>query len=408
VPSILSEENRTGDGPAPILSWAVWRIYEATHDDAFLKAVNPACARLNRFWFETQDRNHNGLPEWRSGGQIADNSPRWDKDGKVRVNLNMGEFESPDLAGFLLMDLRCLARMARTLGNAEEAKSWEQKATALASQVVAKMHFQADNAFGDIDIASAKPWNRAVTLNMFIPLWAGVPLSQPQTDAVIRTHMLNAEEMNGKIPFPSVAYNDKNYDSLGYWRGIMWPHFVYWMVEALQKAGYPEAAQRVADRARLTFTGFLNHATPLYSWREEQPLRGSVFAGYIGDMPHNWASAECILYLRHMLALEDGPALRLLAGIGDFELTAGEPYALAESPTRFGRITLDLEPLDRHQGWQLKFERGTGPAPATVQLSANLGSRLRFVEVTGASIRRQEDAILVDPEATSWAATWRA
>ena len=62
----------------------------------------------------------------------------------------------------------------------------------------------------------------------------------------------------------------------------------------------------LADWARSTFTGFLNHASPLYCWREEQPMRGSLTADYVGDMPHNWASAECVLYLRHMLALEDG------------------------------------------------------------------------------------------------------
>ena len=54
--------------------------------------------------------------------------------------------------------------------------------------------------------------------------------------------------------------------------------------------------------ARRTFVGFLNHASPLYCWREEQPTRGSLNADYNGDMPHNWASAMCVLYMRNMLA----------------------------------------------------------------------------------------------------------
>ena len=66
--------------------------------------------------------------------------------------------------------------------------------------------------------------------------------------------------------------------------------------------------------------------------------------GYVGDMPHNWASAECILFLRHMLALEDGPALRVLPGIGDFELASAEPYRVDRTPTRFGRLSVSLEP----------------------------------------------------------------
>src|SRR5271157_494098 len=164
----------------------------------------------------------------------------------------------------------------------------------------------------------------------------------------------------------------------------------------------------LADWARSTFTGYLNHASPLYCWREEQPLHGSLTATYVGDMPHNWASAECVLYLRHMLALEDGCDLRLLAGVGDFELAGGEPMSVVQSPTRFGRIDLNLEPLDRHDGWRLKFQRGTGPEPANVHLPATLGSGWRFDKVAGAEVRRQGDILLVTPSAASWEVVWRA
>jgi hypothetical protein len=164
----------------------------------------------------------------------------------------------------------------------------------------------------------------------------------------------------------------------------------------------------LADWARSTFTGFLNHATPLYCWREEQPLRGSLTADYVGDMPHNWASAECVLYLRHMLALEDGRDLRLLAGVGDFELASAEPLSVVQSPTRFGRIDLSLEPLDGHDGWRLKFSRGTGPAPANVYIPATLGSGWRFSKIAGAEVRRQGDILLVTPTAASWEVAWKA
>jgi len=163
----------------------------------------------------------------------------------------------------------------------------------------------------------------------------------------------------------------------------------------------------LADWARSTFTGFLNHASPLHCWREEQPLRGSLTADYVGDMPHNWASAECVLYLRHMLALEDGRDLRLLAGVGDFELASAEPMSVVQSPTRFGRIDLSLEPLDGHDGWRLKFQRGAGPAPANVHIPATLGSARRFDQITGAEARRQGDILLVNPSSAAWEVVWQ-
>jgi hypothetical protein len=124
-------------------------------------------------------------------------------------------------------------------------------------------------------------------------------------------------------------------------------------------------------------------------------------------MPHNWASAECILYLRHRLALEDGQALRLLAGITNVEWADREPMSLASSPTRFGRIGMELEPLNRQGGWRLKFRRSSGPAPERVELPAALGSRFRFSGITGAESRQEKNAILVTPGASAWEAVWK-
>ena len=129
---------------------------------------------------------------------------------------------------------------------------------------------------------------------------------------------------------------------------------------------------------------------------------------YIGDMPHNWASAECILYLRHMLVLEDGQSLRLLEGVGSPELDGLEPFKLVESPTRFGRVSVQLEPEGKGAGWTLRFSRTSGPNPERVVLPALLGARFKFSEVRGAQQKREGKDILVVPEAASWTATWKA
>jgi len=156
-----------------------------------------------------------------------------------------------------------------------------------------------------------------------------------------------------------------------------------------------------------TFIGFLNHASPQFCWREEQPVQNALVGSYVGDMPHNWASAECIRYSRHMLALEDAAHLRLLAGITDAELEPQKDYALTATPTRFGRLSLRLEPLDRAQGWRLTFERQPGPAPERVSLPVNLGRRFHFAQTDGAHSRVEGDLVLVDSNASRWTALWK-
>lgn len=158
------------------------------------------------------------------------------------------------------------------------------------------------------------------------------------------------------------------------------------------------------DWAHRTLTGFLNHASPLCCWREEQPLQRALVGEDLGDMPHNWASAECVRYLRHMLVLEDGASLRLLEGITAAELKHGTPYVLEKSPTRFGRVNLTFDPSARKQ-LVAKFHRDNGPRPESVRLPAEIAG-LQANRILRASFKRTGTHIEVDPAATSWEARW--
>lgn len=156
-----------------------------------------------------------------------------------------------------------------------------------------------------------------------------------------------------------------------------------------------------------TFIGFLNHASPQYCWREEQPLQEALLGRYVGDMPHNWASAECIRYMRHILALEDGPNLRLLAGITEGELALNSPFVLNATPTRFGRLDLRLEPLDRNQGWRLTLGRANGPAPSAIVLPVTLGSHFHLVGGKDIDMRRKNEEARLNPDVRQWSAVWK-
>jgi len=121
-------------------------------------------------------------------------------------------------------------------------------------------------------------------------------------------------------------------------------------------------------------------------------------------MPHSWASAECVRFLRHMLVLEDNQSLRLLEGITAADLLERQSFTLAHTPTRFGRVSLTLEPEGK-RGWQMKFIREGGYPPARLELPATLqGSP---VTVEGAEFRAGGNGkLLVDLAASEWTARW--
>jgi hypothetical protein len=158
--------------------------------------------------------------------------------------------------------------------------------------------------------------------------------------------------------------------------------------------------------AARTFAGFLNHASPLMCWREEQPLQKALVGQDWGDMPHNWASAECVRYLRHMLVLEDGLRLRLAEGTGAALNTEGIEYSLQQTPTRFGRIDFGLEQNGGHTA-RIRFSMVPSEIkPQSVELPAMLvGMRLQSID--GAKFQSRTDRILVDPESNRWEALYR-
>ena len=76
----------------------------------------------------------------------------------------------------------------------------------------------------------------------FLPLLTGVPLPVEKQRAIIREKLLDPESFYGKVPFPSVAYDEAKYDHEEWWRGPTWLPIAHFMIELLQKFGFESEA----------------------------------------------------------------------------------------------------------------------------------------------------------------------
>jgi len=94
-------------------------------------------------------------------------------------------------------------------------------------------------------------------------------------------------------------------------------------------------------KAAATLYAFGNHACPLLCWREEQNPKGQK-ENQVGDMPHNWASAEFIRMVRHLLILERGNELHLLHGLPHAWTQPANKTKMLDIPTSFGPLSLSL------------------------------------------------------------------
>jgi hypothetical protein len=165
------------------------------------------------------------------------------------------------------------------------------------------------------------------------------------------------------------------------------------------------------DLARKVFFGFLNHASPLYAWREEQTLQDAPNFDYIGDMPHNWASAECIRFLRHRMILEEEKYLSLLSGLGIDDMESGKAFGLTYSPTKWGRVSLQMEPID-NMSWKMTFlredfnEAMTSPIEY-ITMPAVIGGKYNFFGATGAKSVRNGETIYIKGHELKWECLWK-
>ena len=120
----------------------------------------------------------------------------------------------------------------------------------------------------------------------------------------------------------------------GWMDGGLWTYFTSFYAHALQWLGEgSEVPQLLYD--------FGNHSSPTMVWREEQKPQGKG-NDEVGDMPHNWASAEFIRMVVHMIQLDHGKDLHLFESFPKQWARANAVTKLNGISTPFGKINLSF------------------------------------------------------------------
>jgi hypothetical protein len=146
----------------------------------------------------------------------------------------------------------------------------------------------------------------------------------------------------------------------GWMKDGLWTYFASFYGHAMLWQGHGrEAVNSLYDFAR--------HASPVRVWREEQKASGKGNEE-VGDMPHNWASAEFIRLTTHLLELDRGNELHLLEGFPNEWAAPGSVTRLNGVLTPFGPLHMELI-VDRYgQNAQLKIKQMERSKPDKIVL----------------------------------------
>jgi hypothetical protein len=115
---------------------------------------------------------------------------------------------------------------------------------------------------------------------------------------------------------------------------------------------------------------FAQHASPTRVWREEQrPLGQPPRKGdSAGDMPHNWASAEFIRLVAHLIELDRGDELHLLEGFPREWAQPGMVTRLDGVLTPFGPLHLEIRISEDGRSALLKMKQLKDSPPTKIVL----------------------------------------
>ena len=296
MPGTLFDSHRSGEGQAPVMSLAAWQVFKKCGDKDWLARVYPGLAAYYQYW-KRYHSSQRGFCMYYNAGQIGDNDIRFDPVyGKEQGNAPLYGFESPDLSSFFVVELRCLSHMARTLGKNAEADDLARQADDLAARIIDVFYFPEHTMFFDVREGTREIFSGTKGPNMFLPLWAGVPLPSEEIKKIVELHMLNPDEFFGEMPFPSVSYDNPSYDPNAYWRGRVWPNIVYLMIQTLWRQGYHAEADLTAKRL-LTLLCKHQWLHENYNSADGSGLGKLDWGGVIGFPEYGWTQAVAIMLL---------------------------------------------------------------------------------------------------------------
>jgi hypothetical protein len=146
----------------------------------------------------------------------------------------------------------------------------------------------------------------------------------------------------------------------GWMTGGIWTYFASFY-------GHAQLWEGRGREAAESLYAFAQHASPMRVWREEQKPVG-LGSDEVGDMPHNWASAEFIRLAMHLLELDRGNELHLLEGFPREWAGPGMVTRLNGALTPFGPLHLEIRVANDGRSARVKMKQLTGRPPSRIRL----------------------------------------
>lgn len=219
----------------PIHGWCFSKIMSRFQvSDSVLRKVYRHLVMWTQWWMDRRDFDQDGVPEYPQGCDSGwDNSTLFD----------LGYFiETPDLAAYLVLQMKTLSDIADRLGDSASARMWEERSRTLLCRLY--QHSWVGDRFVAKQSGTHKYVERPTSLLALMPLVLGDILEESKFDRLVEILERDFLTENGPA---TEALASKWYNSDGYWRGPIWAPSTYLLVDGLRRGGRNDLATRIAS-----------------------------------------------------------------------------------------------------------------------------------------------------------------
>lgn len=205
-----------------------------------------------------------------------------------------------------------ISRLAKAYGDKNLAHAWKKQYEELKKTINERYWDPQDGFYYDIAIQTGEPC-RIKTPASFWAMLAEIP--DKQQAARMITYLSDPKALGGDYPWTSLSRDDKdhNAESGDYWRGGIWLPMVYMGTKALEKYGYYELADELAEKVIRQQLRTYQNFTPHTIWECYSPSKDEPSTEY-GNRARpdfcGWSALGPIsLFIENMLGFREINAL---------------------------------------------------------------------------------------------------
>jgi len=234
IPHYVSPFGKSKLTQPPLLAWAISNLNISAD---YLKDIYPILKNFNQ-WLYKHRQLDTGLFYWQHSYESGiDNSPRFtDRSEKTQVDTT--KIAAVDLNTYMIMQNAALIQIAQRLEKEKsrdhdyklDIQEFEGKISLLKDKFQEYLWDEGFGLYFDYDFEK----NERIEMNTIVsllPLITEIPNEHQAT--LILKHVENPHEYKTKIPLPTVARNDKNFEK-DMWRGPVWVNLAYLIIKGLE------------------------------------------------------------------------------------------------------------------------------------------------------------------------------